>query len=73
MKDPLHQVDGATDYVGAPTSLADAQEMPEWVSLLTKALFFVPATVVAALSVPIVIIGAALMLCAACALLEAFF
>lgn len=53
------------EYVGAPTEFADAAEAPEWVQVAAKALFFLPAALVTATTIPIIVISLAL-LCAAC-------
>jgi|GEM_PF-1276032 hypothetical protein len=53
------------EYVGAPSEFAEAAEAPEWVQLAAKALFFLPAALVTATTIPIIVITLAL-LCAAC-------
>lgn len=60
------------EFVGAPTEYADAQEAPEWVQLAAKALFFLPAAVVTATTIPIIVIGMLLVFMAACIVLFAF-
>lgn len=58
------------EYVGAPTEFAEAQEAPEWVTMAAKLLFFLPAALVTATTIPIILIGMLLMcfLMAACLL-----
>ncbi len=53
------------EYVGAPSEFAEAAEAPEWVQTAAKALFFLPAALVTATTIPIIVITLAL-LCAAC-------
>ncbi len=53
------------EYVGAPSEFAEAAEAPEWVQTATKVLFFLPAALVTATTIPIIVITLAL-LCAAC-------
>jgi hypothetical protein len=42
------------EYVGAPTEFADAEEVPEWVANIARILFFLPAAVVTATTIPII-------------------
>jgi len=63
-----------TEFVGAPTRYADSAEVPGWLATATRAIFFLPAAVVAAAGIPIVVIavfllGAALLCGLAIALL----
>jgi hypothetical protein len=45
------------EYVGSPTAFADAQEMPEWVAMFARVLFFVPAAFITATTIPIILLG----------------
>lgn len=36
-----------TEYVGAPTEFADAQEMPDWAQTLAKVVYALPAALTA--------------------------
>jgi hypothetical protein len=49
------------EYVGAPTEFADAQEVPEWVETFAKILVFLPAAMITATTIPIILIGMALV------------
>jgi len=53
------------EYVGAPREFAEAAEAPQWVQVAAKVLFFLPAALVTATTIPIIVITLAL-LCAAC-------
>lgn len=53
------------EYVGAPREFAEAAEAPEWVQVAAKVLFFLPAALVTATTIPIIVITLALV-CAAC-------
>jgi hypothetical protein len=53
------------EYVGAPSEFAEAAEAPQWVQTAAKVLFFLPAALVTATTIPIIVITLAL-LCAAC-------
>lgn len=61
-----HQGQGEpeVEYVGAPTEFADAAEVPPWVATAAKVLFFLPAALVTATTIPIIMIGV-LLLCGA--------
>lgn len=49
------------EYVGAPTEFAEAQEAPEWVTMVAKLLFFLPAALVTATTIPFILLGLLLM------------
>lgn len=64
------------EYVGAPTEFADADEVPEWVANVAKVLFFLPAALVTATTVPFLLLGIVLACCVvlfACGLLVSAF
>ena len=68
--DDLKQGNGDDiEYVGAPTEFADAEEVPEWVATAGKILFFLPAAIVTATTIPIIVIGLALLGVALCCVL----
>jgi hypothetical protein len=69
-QDPEHQ---DIEYVGAPTEFADAQEVPEWVSLAAKILFFLPGALVTATTIPIIILSILLVCCVLLVLLVSAF
>lgn len=54
------------EYFGAPTEFADAQEMPDWVVLAAKILFFLPGALVTATTIPIIVLGVLLVCLASC-------
>ncbi len=60
-----------TEYVGAPSEFAEAAEAPEWVATVAKVLFFLPAALLTATTIPILIGGLVLVMCLACAVLRA--
>lgn len=49
------------EYVGAPSEFAEAAEAPQWVQTAAKALFFLPAALVTAATIPIIVITLALL------------
>ncbi len=57
------QRDDRVEYVGSPTQFADTQEVPEWVGLAAKVLFFLPTAMVTATTIPIVMIVLTLLVC----------
>ena len=59
-QDPQHL---DIEYVGAPTEFADAQEVPEWVTLAAKLLFFLPGALVTATTIPIIVLSVLLACC----------
>ena len=63
MDERKHPDEHATEFVGAPTEFADSAEVPQWVATAAKALFFLPAALVTATTIPIIVIGI-LLLCA---------
>ena len=50
-------------FVGSPTAFADADEVPEWVANVAKLLFFLPATIVTATTIPLIVGALVLVLC----------
>lgn len=64
MEEHQGQGEPEIEYVGAPTEFADAAEVPPWVATAAKVLFFLPAALVTATTIPIIMIGV-LLVCAA--------
>lgn len=52
------------EYVGSPTEFADADEVPEWVATAAKILFFLPAALVTASTIPFLFLGLVVVMCA---------
>jgi len=52
-----------TEYVGAPTEFADAEEVPEWVANIARILFFLPAAFVTATTIPLIGFGLVILCC----------
>ena len=63
--------DDDVEYFGAPTEYADAQEVPEWVALAAKILFFLPGAFVTAATIPIIVLGLLLACLVVCVILAA--
>ena len=59
--------DDAVEYVGAPTEFADAEEVPNWVANIVKAIVFIPSLLAVLSAVELVLLVVGLLL--ACGLL----
>ncbi len=59
-----HRVNEEIEYVGSPTEFADADEVPEWVATAAKILFFLPAALVTASTIPFLFLGLVIAICA---------
>ncbi len=59
--------DEVVEYVGAPTEFADAEEVPNWVANIVKAIVFIPSLFVVLSAVELVLLVVGLLL--ACGLL----
>lgn len=64
---PLSQSD-ETEYVGAPTEFADAQEAPGWVQDLVRVVVALPAAITALTAIELTLITA-LVICLALAVI----
>ena len=54
------------EYVGVPTEYADAQEAPEWLQLLVKALVAIPAGLAALTGIQLILLAVLFVCIMAC-------
>ncbi|MBN1681423.1 MAG: hypothetical protein JW966_14170 [Anaerolineae bacterium] len=56
------------EYIGAPTEYADAQEAPEWLQMLVKALVAIPAGLAALTGLQLILLAVLFACIVACVL-----